>query len=139
MKLYRHFSEAPLDMWPWPNFLPNEYRLSCPCCGELYLDERYMDAVQKVRELLGKPVRLNSGHRCPIHNAHVGGAPLSEHKRIAFDISIIGQDRGDLVRACKDAGFSSFGGYQTFLHTDLRPGRRWFGNEKARKLWTGVL
>lgn len=137
--IFKHYSDVPEDIWKWKNFPPDEFRLSCPCCGEFYLDKRYMDSLQAVRDILGKPVRLNSGHRCPIHNAMVGGAPLSEHKRIAFDISIIGHDRSELFQACKEAGFRSFGGYQTFLHTDMRPGRRWFGDAKARELWIGVL
>lgn len=137
--LYPHYTLVPVDGWRWPNFLPDEFRLACPCCGEFYLDEQSMGCIQAARRLLGKPIRLNSGHRCPIHNAHVGGAPLSQHKKLAFDIPLMGIDRGDLVRVCLEAGFRSFGGYQTFLHVDTRPNRRWFGSEKARRLWTGVL
>ena len=137
--IYPHYSQVPLDIWRWPSFPTDEPYLSCPCCGELYLDEEAMYCIQAARRLLGKPLRLNSGHRCPIHNAHVGGAPLSQHKKIAFDIPITGIDRGDLIRVCIEAGFRSFGGYQTFLHADLRSKRRWYGGEKARKLWTGLL
>lgn len=40
------------------------------------------------REALGKPITVNSGFRCPLHNAAVGGVPNSQHLRgEAADVS----------------------------------------------------
>lgn len=137
--LYAHFGDIPPNAWRWANFSPDEPNLACPCCGELYLCARSMDMLQTVRDLLGKPVRINSGHRCKLHNARVGGAPRSMHKlEIAFDISLRGHDRGDVLAACRLAGFTTFGFYNTFLHTDIRPGRRWYSGATARRLWAGI-
>lgn len=33
------------------------------------------------RERLGKPITVNSGYRCPLHNAAVGGVANSQHMR----------------------------------------------------------
>lgn len=131
--IYSHYSLVPSETWRWPNFSPLE--IACPCCGEVFLDVDAMDKLQRTREIMGKPLRINSAHRCPIHNARVGGAPLSQHKKIAFDISTHGHDRQKLYKACVDAGFTTFGFYTTFLHVDTRLGRRWYSSERAKELW----
>lgn len=137
--LYGHYGELPAGLWRWRNFAPDEPNLACPCCGEFFLDEAAMDRLQHVRDLLGRPMHINSGHRCPIHNARVGGAPLSQHKlSIAFDISLAGQDPRRLLETCREGGFSTFGFYGTFLHTDMRVGRRWF-TSAGKKTWNGLM
>lgn len=136
--LYQHYSQVPPELWKWSNFEPGEPNLHCPHCGEFYLDVVAMDCLQLTRYELGRPIHINSGHRCPIHNARVGGAPLSEHKRIAFDISLVGHDRMDVLEAAKNAGFTTFGFYQTFLHADKRPGRRWWGGKAAQSAWPQI-
>lgn len=134
--LYSHYSDIPDDVWRWANFSPDEPNLACPCCGEFFLNPVAMDCLQRTRTLLGEPLTINSGHRCGVHNALVGGAPLSEHKKLALDISLRGLDRFTVYDAAKKAGFTTFGFYQTFLHADTRPGRRWYG-AGAKRLWNG--
>ncbi|MCK5127657.1 MAG: hypothetical protein KAR42_15475 [candidate division Zixibacteria bacterium] len=132
--IYSHYSEAPWDKERWPNFSPKE--LACPHCGEYYHNTAFLDAIQYVRTKAGKPIRLNSAHRCWLYNAskHIGGAPMSEHKKIAGDISLDGHDRFKLKELCKEAGFTGFGHYATFLHTDMgRP--RWWTSKAGRQLW----
>lgn len=111
--------------------------LACPCCGELPLDT-YNDTLvlQKARDIMGCPLHLNSAHRCWLKNVLVGGAPLSMHKHIAFDISLAKLDRHKLVKACIEAGFTGFGYYRTFLHVDCGRPRYWYG-KNARSLWNG--
>lgn len=131
--LYSHFSLAPWNSSRWPNFTPREF--ACSHCGEFFYEESVFDKAQHLRQALQDPVRINSAHRCDIHNALVGGAPLSQHKRIALDVSLHGHDR-DLVRQCaKEAGFTGFGFYQTFIHLDTGPRRFWFGGKVSRSAW----
>ncbi len=137
MTLYPHPSEVPWDAARWPNFRPDEPNLACPCCGEFFLDGWMMDGLQRIRKGLGRGVTVNSGHRCPIHNAHVGGAPLSEHRRVAWDVSVLGHDRAAVLRLALEYGFTTFGFYRTFLHVDPRPGRRWFG-AGGEEAWNGM-
>lgn len=49
--------------------------------------------LDRVRELWGGPLRVNSGYRCPALNAAVGGAPDSRHmKGEAADITTGSKD-----------------------------------------------
>lgn len=134
--IYKHWSEAPQDAVRWPNFPFNE--LACRCCGEFYYDPESLDRIQQARNLAGRPIFINSGHRCALHNARVGGAPLSEHKKIAFDCSLRGHTPDELLSALKLADFTTFGFYGTFVHTDIRVNRRW-STAAGRKTWTGLI
>ena len=128
-----HSNVSGMTDWPWPNFSPSE--LACRHCGEQYHWSRFMDGLQAARNLAGRPFKILSGHRCSLHNARIGGAPLSQHLRLAADISLQGHERGALYWACQQAGFTGFGFYTTFLHIDLGRPRRWYGSGKAKDLW----
>lgn len=62
-----------------PNFKLSEFR--CPCCkdGDKIVKPALLEALQKLRDLYGKPMRIDSGYRCPKHNPKVGGALHSAH------------------------------------------------------------
>lgn len=94
-----------------------------------------MDALQAIRSWLGAPVKINSGHRCRLHNARVGGAPLSQHKKIAFDIRIGKHDRKKLLSYARAAGFTGFGLYHSFLHVDRGPRRHWIAKGVKKSSW----
>lgn len=103
------------------------------------MDTFSMDALQSVRKNLNKPVIINSGHRCFLRNALVGGRPRSAHKRIAFDISLDNQD--DLEKVlyyCSNFGFKGFGFYRTFLHVDMKSVRYWSTNG-GREVWKDLI
>jgi len=119
--------------WRWPNFDPSEF--SCRHCGETFYWPEFLDKIQTVRSELRRPLVILSGHRCALHNARVGGAPFSQHLKLAADISTLGHDRRKLLRACRNAGFTGFGFYNTFLHIDLGRPRNWWSGEKAKQLW----
>jgi uncharacterized protein YcbK (DUF882 family) len=121
------------ENWAWPNFLPEEF--ACHHCGQNYHWPAFMDKLQTARGVVGRSFVILSGHRCSLHNARVGGAPLSQHLKLAVDISTYGHERATLFQACDKAGFTGFGFYQTFLHIDLGRPRRWWSGEKARRLW----
>ena len=118
-------------MWDkkrWPNFLPVE--MACRHCGEVYWAPEEFDRAQRLRTLLNRAVHFNSTHRCAIHNARVGGAPMSQHKKISFDFSLTKPapnpaELSTLQESMITAGFLTFGLYGTFIHIDSRPGRFW--------------
>jgi len=122
-----------IEIWRWPNFSPLE--LACQHCGEIYNWPVFMDRLQAARSMVGRPFVILSGHRCSLHNARVGGAPLSQHLRLAVDISAAAHDRPKLLQACQIAGFTGFGFYQNFLHIDIGRPRKWSSGEKAKQLW----
>lgn len=128
--IFKHYSDVPESLWPWANFTPEE--VACSCCGEVYVDTNALNKLQAARDLLGHAVRLTSGHRCKDHNAGVGGTEQSQHLLMAFDVAFGSPLEGDeILVALRDAGFTSFGLYETFIHCDTRPGRFWWGSHKG--------
>ncbi len=133
-QLYAHWRQAPWNAKRWPNFTRRE--LACRATGAFCYDPVAFDALQRMRDALGRPVRVTSGHRSPVHNAAVGGAPNSAHLGFAADVSLLGHDPCALYGAARAAGFSSFGFYTGHLHMDMRtPARRWYGAAPARRMW----
>lgn len=56
------------------------------------------NVLEKIRHLMGKPVRVNSGYRGTALNKAIGGSESSQHcKGEAADIEIIGQDNKELA------------------------------------------
>jgi hypothetical protein len=130
--------DAVWDASRWPHF--GLRQIACRCCGEVYVWPPALDALEKLRAAVGAPLRIVSGHRCALHNARVGGAPLSLHKRLAFDLALAGHDPARLAAAAHRAGFTGFGYGQTFLHLDVRARpAHWFYGERSKAKWTSVL
>ncbi len=121
------------DEYRWPNFTLSE--LACRHCGDAYIWPEFLDCLQCLRDKINVPLHVLSGHRCALHNAMIGGAPLSQHLKLAVDISLYGHDRFQLSEFARDIGFTGFGYYSTFLHLDLGRQRHWYGGQKARQLW----
>lgn len=119
--------------WRWPDFTPAE--MACRHCGERFDWPNFMDALQAARDQVGRSFRILSAHRCSLHNARVGGAPQSQHLQLAVDIALRGHDPNVLLAALRDAGFTGFGFYTTFIHADMGRSRQWFGSRKARQIW----
>jgi zinc D-Ala-D-Ala carboxypeptidase len=125
------------DALRWPHFSPRE--IACPCCGELYIWPEALDALERLRTAMAAPLRINSGHRCALHNVRVGGAPLSLHKKLAFDIALGAHDPPALAQCARESGFTGFGFGRTFLHLDTRAQRaHWFYGTRSREKWTSL-
>lgn len=131
--MLKNVPATPSTDWNWPNFSKSE--MSCRHCGEYFYWPEFMKKLQVTRIIVGRPFHILSAHRCSLHNALIGWAPLSEHLRLAVDISLHGHDKQALLRASRRAGFTGFGFYNTFLHIDLGRPRYWFGGQKAKDLW----
>ena len=82
--------------------------------------------LEPVRERLGKPIVVNSGFRCPVHNRMVGGATGSQHvKGEAADIRF--QDSRfkvqELAKAIVANGtWDQLIMYPTFVHVSYKRG-----------------
>lgn len=107
--------------WKWENFTLKE--LSCKHCGESYIDEYSLDALQDLRDEWGKPIVLTSAHRCIEHNKAVGGAPRSYHLRLAFDCVCPKEEQEAFAKLAKEVGFHGIIQYRNrgFVHLDCRP------------------
>jgi len=114
-------------------------QLACPCCGETHVWPEALDALERLCAGMIAPLHLNSAHRCALHNARVGGAPLSLHKKLAFDVALAGHDPARLLDEARKAGFRGFGFGQTFLHLDTRARpAHWFYGERSKAKWTSL-
>lgn len=60
------------------NFSRSEFACHCGC-GEDRISLVLVDILQKVRNVLGRPIQINSGVRCAFHNKGEGGSEDSEH------------------------------------------------------------
>ena len=125
---YNHYRDIPKSEWNYKYFTPKE--IASKGDNSLLVNGDSLARLDILRDLIGKPLYINSGYRDPIHNARVGGAPMSMHKYgRAFDISIKNVDKFELERLAKKVGFTGFGYYNTFLHVDT--GRsRWWGKKR---------
>lgn len=70
------------DAARWPHFAPAD--IACRCCGEIYIWPEALDTLERLRVAMNAPLNIDSGHRCALHNARVGGAPMSLHKKTRF-------------------------------------------------------
>ncbi|MDI7774984.1 D-Ala-D-Ala carboxypeptidase family metallohydrolase [Asticcacaulis sp. EMRT-3] len=151
-RLYKQVSDFDATGWQWPHFTPHELSCRCGkfCAGEYYHDPAFLDALEAMRTRLGQPLTINSGRRCPLHNAAVGGAPLSQHRvALAVDINVAGwgdRARGSLLKEALAEGFTGFGYGTHFLHLDRRhltPPRtrpaQWDYANGGMKTWTSYL
>lgn len=125
-RTYANFRDVPAGAWRWPHFAPAE--IASRDDGALRVDEDALDALERLRTALGRPMIVNSAYRTPERNKAVGGAPNSQHLLgRAFDISMANHDPELFVMAARTAGFRGIGLYHrsNFIHIDIGPARSW--------------
>lgn len=78
----------------------SKLELSCPCCGVMGMNRKFLKRLEAIREDYGKPMKLNSSFRCAEHNAAIGAKPSSSHVMgKAVDIACEGsRNRYELLR-----------------------------------------
>jgi uncharacterized protein YcbK (DUF882 family) len=124
-KYYEHWTEVPKTEWYWPSFTPYELA-SRKGNGSILVDYDAISKLQILRDYICKPLVINSAYRDPVYNAKIGGAPLSMHKQgRAFDISLKGHDKDELVQAARLIGFGGIAYAKTFIHVDTGRVRTW--------------
>lgn len=116
----RHYTDIDLNKWNYRYFTPKE--LASKGDGSIKISVPALDKLEALREAVGCPIIINSAYRDPIHNAKVGGAPLSRHKfGDAFDISLATVEKDKLIKVAQDIGFGGIGiNYKSFVHLDNR-------------------
>jgi uncharacterized protein YcbK (DUF882 family) len=109
----------------------SEWEFTCKCCGVTIVDPRLVEALQELRDNLGKKITItpNGGYRCPINNARrKGRASRSQHLYgRAVDIQVGGMKPKEvLVEVRKVPAFyaGGIGLYSQFVHCDVRQGKR---------------
>lgn len=109
-----------------PNFRVEEF--ACKNGEKVVLiDTELVEVLQSLRDMLGKPININSAYRTLAHNKKVGGQELSPHLAgQAADIVCPGYPPSEIAKAAETVGFRGIGLYDTFVHVDVNPRRcRW--------------
>lgn len=116
------------------NFKVTEFACRCKRfdCPHYAVEQKLLDALQQLRDLIGVPIHVNSGFRCPAWNKRVGGAKNSAHLRgIAADIRCEELTPAELARFAEEIPAFANGGigiYKSWVHVDVRGKRaRWRG------------
>lgn len=103
------------------HFKPHEFQ--CPCCGACDMDKDFLIALNYLRDQFGKPLKINSGFRCKIHNERIGGKPNSFHligKACDINIAPFYQTlKFDLFLTVLEK-FNGVGIAHNFMHVDTR-------------------
>lgn len=89
------------------------------------MNEVLIRKLDKMRELLGLPLIVNSGYRCPVHNKNVGGVSNSQHLfGNAADVKayrgrqLVGAE--ELAALAVKVGMDGCGKYSWGVHVDCR-------------------
>lgn len=119
------------------NFSLSEFKCKCGKCEmptEVLTNViQLAKQLQVIRDVIKKPITINSGYRCEAHNKKIGGEKNSQHLfGKAADIKVTGvsslQVNKTIEQLVKD-GKIKIGGlglYNTFNHVDIRPNKaRW--------------
>ena len=119
------------------NFSKSEFDCSCGCdmpLGVLHNIQKLANQLQILRNVVGNPIKINSGYRCSDYNDNVvKGAKNSQHKLgKAADIVIeemTPQETFELIDLLINEGELLQGGlsqYPSFVHYDVRKTKaRW--------------
>ena len=112
---------------PWDHFTDEELR--CRCCGEMHMDQSFMNKLVMFREQMGFPFPVTSAFRCPKHNHEVSHSGfLGPHTTgKAVDIQVVGERAALLIRGALNNGFMGVGirqhgdVHKRIVHLDMMP------------------
>ena len=101
------------------NFNRSEYACRCGC-GKDNIKDELAAKVQLVRNILNRPIKINSGIRCKNHNDEINATPSSSHiGGWAADLGYTGSaERYELLNASFQV-FDRVGIAKTFIHVDV--------------------
>lgn len=110
MKEYKYFDYSEFDSPDLPG-------------SGVQMEPRFLELLDKARDIAGVPFRINSGFRTLEHNQKVGGSQKSSHMRgWAVDISARNSEKRFIIlNALIKVGFNRIGIAKTFIHVDCDP------------------
>lgn len=93
------------------------------------IEDSLLYGLQRMRDILGKPITINSAYRSPSHNKAIGGATKSRHMLgCAADIVVKNTSQKDVVAAARECGFTGIIVYASkgFVHVDVGREKEYF-------------
>lgn len=111
--------------WRWPHIDPVK-EWACKGTGAILVETEFLDLVERLRMIHGRPLNFTSGYRTPAYNAAVSTTGLTGPHTTgrAIDVRIYGIRAYDLVRQAFTLGFTGIGLSQKgpqagrFIHLD---------------------
>jgi len=115
----------------------SKYEFDCKCGCEMPDSvfenvKKVAQQLQKVRDIIFEPIKINSGYRCPSHNKAVGGASRSQHLLGTASDIVVSQYNPNETYGLLDSFMGKeilqggLGSYNTFTHYDIRGNKaRW--------------
>jgi zinc D-Ala-D-Ala carboxypeptidase len=116
-----------IDWSKYPNFKADEFRCKCGC-GADGIKEELVAKLQVMRTAYGKPMKINSGYRCPRHPIEAKKSTPGAHSLgIAADIGVQGPEAYRILALAVQQCFTGIGvqqkkGVEPFIHVDIRNG-----------------
>lgn len=105
----------------WEFFDPaTDKMLACAHCGEMKLNDAFMQKVVEIRRAIGRPFMVTSGYRCPEHNNKVSKSGLTGPHTTgrAMDVAADSRLRYLIVEQALIQGMTRIGIARTFIHLD---------------------
>lgn len=104
-------------------FAPSEFRACVPSCRIGQMDAGFLDLLDRVREVAGIPLVLNSAYRSTAYELKQGRSGNSAHTRgLAVDIRCnTSANRYRIVWAAISCGINRIGIGKTYVHLDADP------------------
>ena len=112
------------------NFYKTEFNCKCGCEMPDHILENIKELayhLQRLRDKLDSPIKINSGYRCEIHNSVIGGSKNSQHtKGLASDIVVKDYTPEqvynflDKLQKLNMFKLGGLGKYDSFTHLDIR-------------------
>jgi uncharacterized protein YcbK (DUF882 family) len=122
------------------NFSRSEFACKCGCgygLGDGDVSPLLVDQLQRLRDAIGKSIRIISGCRCRKHNAACGRAQSSQHVNgTAADFAVDGMTPAEVRVAvllhCPAFVSGGIGIYDKWVHADVRRNTaRWDERKKV--------
>lgn len=114
-----------MDWYRYQNFSKSEF--DCQQTGENAMQPEFMEKLQNLRTAYGKPMKITSGYRSPLHTIEAAKDRPGTHAHgIAADIGVSGEDALTIVSLAVRMGFNGIGvsqklGGPRFIHLDIAP------------------
>ena len=110
-----------IDWSSYQNFSAKEF--DCSHCGKNEMQPDFLQKLQTLRNVYGKPMRITSGYRCPEHPIEAKKANPGAHSSgCACDVAVDGQQAYELMKHAFALGFTGIGVNQKtsgrFIHLD---------------------
>jgi len=108
------------------NFNPDDdVKLLCTCghpdCDKRSVSQEHLNRMQTVRDIVGHPLPVRSGGRCPNHPEELHRKTPADHQKgEGGDVKVNGATRGNVVDAGVKAGCNAIGIAKTFIHLGYR-------------------